>query len=46
MRGANISTFGEKAVDVFFVTDRRGHKLDQAQTDLLIQRLHDAAELN
>ncbi|MCZ6665909.1 MAG: [protein-PII] uridylyltransferase [Gammaproteobacteria bacterium] len=46
MRGANISTFGEKAVDVFFVTDRRGRKLDQVQTDLLIQRLHDAAELN
>ncbi len=46
LRGANISTFGEKAVDVFFVTDRQGRKLDEAQTDLLIQRLHDAAELN
>ena len=46
LRGANISTFGEKAVDVFFVTDRQGRKLDQARTDVLIRRLTDAAKLN
>ena len=46
LRGANISTFGEKAVDVFFVTDRQGRKLDHARTDILIRRLTDAAELN
>ena len=45
LRGANISTFGEKAVDVFFVTDGRGHKLDGSQTAGLIARLRDAAEL-
>ena len=45
VRGANISTFGEKAIDVFFVTDNTGNKLDAAQTDLLIRRLRVAAEL-
>ncbi len=45
IRGANISTFGEKAVDVFFVTDEAGNKLDEAQTEILIQRLHAAGEL-
>ena len=45
LRGANISTFGEKAVDVFFVTDGHGQKLDDTSTDALIARLHAAAEL-
>ena len=45
LRGANIATFGEKAVDVFFVTDDTGHQLTPAQTDVLIQRLQIAAEL-
>ncbi len=46
LRGANISTFGEKAVDVFFVTDGQGHKLDEQRTERLIAMLHEAAELN
>lgn len=45
VRGANIATFGEKAVDVFFVTDSAGDKLDSVQTDVLIQRLEQAAQL-
>jgi [protein-PII] uridylyltransferase len=28
---AHIATFGEKAVDVFYVTDRAGQKLDDAE---------------
>ena len=44
LRGANISTFGEKAVDVFFMTDRLGNKLSETQTETVIQRLHDAAQ--
>ncbi|HCU90901.1 MAG TPA: [protein-PII] uridylyltransferase, partial [Gammaproteobacteria bacterium] len=45
VRGANIATFGEKAVDVFFVTDSEGDKLDSVQTDVLIQRIEQAAKL-
>lgn len=45
LRGANISTFGEKAVDVFFVTDSAGRRLDESQTEYLVGRLHRAAEL-
>ena len=45
LRGANIATFGEKAVDVFFVTDDAGRQLSPSQTDVLIQRLQVAAEL-
>ena len=45
LRGANISTFGEKAVDVFFITDRLGQQLSPAQTELAIERLYDAAQL-
>lgn len=45
VRGANIATFGEKAVDVFFVTDNAGRKLDTAQTDALVQSLQLAAEI-
>ncbi len=46
LRGANISTFGEKAVDVFFVADGEGNKLDDAHTEHLITLLHEAAELS
>lgn len=46
LRGANISTFGEKAVDVFFVTDGLGHELDAARTNGLIERLRSAATLS
>ena len=46
VRGANIATFGEKAVDVFFVTDNAGRKLDPTQTDVLVNRLRVAAQLD
>jgi [protein-PII] uridylyltransferase len=45
LRGANISTFGEKAVDVFFVTDKDGNQLDAPSTDGLIEALEIAADL-
>ena len=46
LRGANISTFGEKAVDVFFVADGAGRTLDDAHTERLIALLHHAAQLD
>jgi UTP:GlnB (protein PII) uridylyltransferase len=45
VRGANISTFGEKAVDVFFLTRRDGHILSKEETDVLCGQLSDAAQL-
>jgi len=44
--GANISTFGEKAVDVFFLTDAKGGKLDAYATDAVMRCLRTAAQLN
>ncbi|MBK6660811.1 MAG: HD domain-containing protein, partial [Proteobacteria bacterium] len=46
LRGANIATFGEKAVDVFFVHDGHGQKLADADVERLIKKLQLAAELN
>jgi [protein-PII] uridylyltransferase len=46
LRGANISTFGARAVDVFFVTDELGDKLDDPRTSALIDALHHAANLS
>ncbi|CAN0228947.1 unnamed protein product, partial [Phaeothamnion confervicola] len=46
LRGANISTFGEKAVDVFFVHDGHGKKLGDDDVERLITMLQAAAELN
>ncbi|MDX8412165.1 MAG: [protein-PII] uridylyltransferase [Mariprofundaceae bacterium] len=43
--GANISTFGEKVVDVFFLTDRMGGKLDQTTTEAVMRCLQSAAQL-
>ncbi len=43
--GANISTFGQEAIDVFFVTDRQGNKLGKKTLNDLISRLSAAAEL-
>jgi len=43
--GASISTFGEKAVDVFFLTNRDGGKLDDYATDAVMRRLDRAAQL-
>ncbi|MGB0637173.1 MAG: [protein-PII] uridylyltransferase [Gammaproteobacteria bacterium] len=45
LQGANVSTFGEKAIDVFFVTDNRGRKLNQKTLRKLIAQLADAAQL-
>ncbi len=36
---AHIGTYGEKAVDVFYVTDLMGHKIDSKQRQ---KRIHDA----
>ncbi|MGR8921183.1 MAG: [protein-PII] uridylyltransferase [Gammaproteobacteria bacterium] len=45
LHGASIATFGEKAVDVFFVTDVAGRPVDQERIDALIAALTAAAEL-
>jgi len=45
LRGANITTFGEKAVDVFFMTNSDGQKLNENQTQEVIEQLHAAAQL-
>ena len=45
LRGANVATFGEKAVDVFFLTDERGEKLDEPRTVEVIEALRLAADL-
>ncbi len=45
VRGANISTFGEKAVDVFFLTRRDGNVLSDEETSTLCKQLSDAAQL-
>ena len=45
VRGANISTFGEKAVDVFFLTRRDGHVLSEEETAVLCGQLSEAAQL-
>lgn len=46
LRGASISTFGEKAVDVFFVTDEDGGRLDDARTEEVIAAVSRAAEMD
>ncbi len=46
LRGANVATFGEKAVDVFFVTNDSGETLDARRTKLLIAALERAADLS
>jgi len=45
VRGANISTFGETAVDVFFLTRQNGHILSEEETTVLCKQLSDAAQL-
>jgi len=45
VRGANISTFGERVVDVFFLTHGNGETLSQEEVDMICQRLSRAAEL-
>ncbi len=46
VRGANISTFGEKVVDVFFLTRREGQVLSKEETTVLCQKLSEAAQLS
>lgn len=45
VRGASISTFGERVVDVFFLTHAGGEILSQQEVDVVCQRLSRAAEL-
>lgn len=45
LHGANISTFGEKAVDVFFVTNADAKPLTDKQCDALMAALEVAATL-
>ncbi|MDQ6960720.1 MAG: [protein-PII] uridylyltransferase [Mariprofundaceae bacterium] len=46
VRGASISTFGEKVVDVFFLTRQDGHVLSDEETSVLCAQLSDAAQLS
>ena len=43
LHSAHIATYGERAVDVFYVTDGEGHKLDAAAIDRLRRALLDVA---
>jgi [protein-PII] uridylyltransferase len=43
IHSAHIATFGERAVDVFYVTSRTGTKLDHRQVDALREKLLAAA---
>ena len=45
LRGANISTFGEKVVDVFFLQRRDGGKLTAAEIESLCTALVETARL-
>jgi [protein-PII] uridylyltransferase len=45
LRGANISTFGEKVVDVFFLQRRDGNKLAPAEVESLCMALVETARL-
>ena len=45
LHGANVSTFGEKAIDVFFLTDADGQRLSDTRCDEVIAALEKAAEL-
>ena len=45
VRGANISTFGERVVDVFFLAHSNGDTLLPEEVDMICHRLSQAAEL-
>ena len=45
LRGASVSTFGEEAVDIFFVADASGNKIDEQKANQLISRLRAVASL-
>jgi [protein-PII] uridylyltransferase len=46
IHGASVSTFGEKAVDVFFVADEQGERLDYHQQQHVRQALLDVATMD
>ncbi len=46
LRGANVRTFGEKAVDVFFITDDSGGELSERDTKIITYELEKSAQLN
>jgi len=43
LKGANITTFGERVVDVFFVEDKHGECLSENQVQMLCQKLKETA---
>jgi len=43
LKGANITTFGERVVDVFFVEDKHGECLSEHQVQTLCQKLKETA---
>ena len=43
LHSAHIATYGERAVDVFYLTDESGHKLDDKAAQHLREQLLDAA---
>jgi len=45
VRGANISTFGERVIDVFFLTHADGSTLAEGEVETVCERLSRAAEL-
>ena len=45
LRGANVRTFGEKAVDVFFITDESGSELSELDTRVITCELEKIAQL-
>ena len=45
LRGANVRTFGEKAVDVFFITDESGGELSELDTRVISYELEKIAQL-
>jgi len=45
IRGANITTFGAQAVDVFFLSDQGGRKLDKSTLSSVISSLESVAQL-
>jgi [protein-PII] uridylyltransferase len=39
LHSAHIATYGERAVDVFYLTDAKGHKLSDAAVQQLREQL-------
>ena len=46
LKGVSASTFGEKAVDMFFLVSKNGRKLGTQQTNGVIKRLEAVARIN